>query len=221
GPLLAVAALSDRLPPARRAWLLDAAPRVRLADVEVAGRGGGPLRLEGRLEGLAFAAVGRAPGVEGVTGTFHGDAQGWQLALDPQAPLRLDWPAGFGEVHQVRLDGHVLGWREGAGWRIASPAPPVRGADYAAGPPGGVRFAGDGSRPWIDLAAELEPSPLPVAKRFWLRRSMPEGAVRWLDMALEAGTLREGRALVSGDLDDWPFTGHDGLFEARGRIEQG
>ncbi len=221
GPLLAVAALSDRLPPARRAWLLDAAPRVRLADVEVAGRGGGPLRLEGRLEGLAFAAVGRAPGVEGVTGTFHGDAQGWQLALDPQAPLRLDWPAGFGEVHQVRLDGHVLGWREGAGWRIASPALHVRGEDYGADLRGGLWFQGDGSRPWIDLAAELEPSPLPVAKRFWLRRSMPEGAVRWLDMALEAGTLREGRALVSGDLDDWPFTGHDGLFEARGRIEQG
>ncbi|MBB6063896.1 uncharacterized protein (TIGR02099 family) [Pseudoxanthomonas broegbernensis] len=220
-PLLALAALGDRLPVPRRAWLLDAAPRLRVSALEVAGERGGALRLSGHLDGVAFAAVGDAPGLDGLAGAFEGDAQGWQLALDPDAALRVDWPHGFGVVHEVQLDGRLLGWREGQGWRIGTPGLRIRGQDYGARLRGGLWFQGDGSRPWIDVAAELDDAPVPAAKKFWLRHSMPQAAVQWLDMALEDGSVRQGRALVSGDLDDWPFTDRNGLFEAQARIEGG
>src|SRR5690606_8936362 len=220
-PLLAAAALSDRLPEARRAWLLQAAPRVRLARLELAGERGGPLRVEGRREGLGFAAVDRAPGLEGLSGDFEGDASGVHLALDAGSPLRFDWPTGFGVPHEVRLDGHVLAWREGAGWQVGTPDLSIRASDYGARVRGGLHFQGDGTRPWMDVAAELDDAAVPSAKKFWLRRSMPPAAVQWLDMALEDGTVRDGRALVAGDLDDWPFVGRNGLFDARGRIEGG
>lgn len=220
-PLLALAALSDRLPAARRAWLLQAAPRLQVSALELAGERDGPLRLQGRLDGLAFASVGNSPGMAGLAGRFDGDGQGWELALDPDSTLRLDWPHGFGVVHEVTLDGSVLGWREGAGWQVATPALHVRGQDYGAQVRGGLWFQSDGSRPWIDLAAELDDAAVPAAKKFWLRHSMPPAAVRWLDMALEDGSVRDGRALVSGDLDDWPFTHRNGLFEARARIAGG
>ena len=220
-PLLAVAALSDRLPPARRAWLLDAAPRARLSALELAGERGGQLRLQGRLEGVGFAAVGRSPGVEGLAGSFEGDTGGAHLALDAATPLRLDWPGGFGVTHEVRLDGHLVLWREGAGWQVGTPALSIRASDYGAHVRGAMHFQGDGTRPWLDVAAELDDAAVPAAKKFWLRQSMPPAAVQWLDMALEDGTVREGRALVAGDLDDWPFTGRNGLFDARARIEGG
>ena len=221
GPLLGVLALSDRLPDARRAWLLDAAPRARLAALELAGRRDGPLRLQGRLEGVGFAAVGRAPGLEGLGGSFEGDGEGLHLALDPGTSLRLDWPGGFGVAHEVRLDGHVMAWRDGAGWQVGTPDLAIRASDYGARIRGGLRFQGDGTRPWMDVAAELDDAAVPAAKKFWLRQSMPPAAVKWLDMALEDGTVREGRALVAGDLDDWPFVERNGLFDARGRIEDG
>src|SRR5690606_39788444 len=75
--------------------------------------------------------------------------------------------------------------------------------------------------PILDVAAELDDAAVPAAKKFWLRQSMPPAAVQWLDMALEDGVVRDGRALVAGDLDDWPFVHDNGLFDARGRIEDG
>ena len=188
---------------------------------ELAGQRGGPLRLQGRLEGVGFAAAGRSPGLEGLAGSFQGDAGAIHLALDPATPLRLDWPGCFGVTHEVRLDGHLLAWREGAGWQVGTPSLSIRASDYGAHVRGGMHFQGDGTRPWLDVAAEVDDAAVPAAKRFWLRQSMPPAAVQWLDMALEDGTVREGRAIVAGDLDDWPFTGRNGVFDARARIEDG
>ena len=42
-----------------------------------------------------------------------------------------------------------------------------------------------------------------------------------VDMALVDGTVSGGQGLAVGDLDDWPFTGHDGRFEASGHIVDG
>ena len=53
-------------------------------------------------------------------GAFNGDADGFDVQLDPGAALRFDWPSGFGVVHAIKLDGRIGGWREGKGWRIAS-----------------------------------------------------------------------------------------------------
>ncbi|WP_162201782.1 YhdP family protein [Pseudoxanthomonas suwonensis] len=220
-PLLALAALSDRLPDARRAWLLDAAPRARLTGLQLAGERGGAMRVQGRLEGVGFAAIGRAPGMEGLAGAFEGDASGIHLALDRATPLRFDWPGGFGVPHEVRLDGHLMAWREGAGWQVGTPDLAIRASDYGARVRGGLHFQGDGTRPWMDVAAELDDAAVPAAKKFWLRQSMPPAAVQWLDMALEDGLVRGGRAVVAGDLDDWPFVHNNGLFDARGRIEGG
>src|SRR5690606_8312856 len=47
----------------------------------------------------------------------------------------------------------------------------------------------------------------------------------WLDTALVDGRVVDGRAVVSGDLDDWPFRAGErgraakGLFEANGRLD--
>ncbi len=104
-PLLAIAALGEGLSPALRGWITRAAPGAELSGLEVAGVRGGTMRMRGRLERVAFAAVGDAPGIDGPAGAFEGDGQGWQLALDPHSALRFDWPSGFGVVHELKLDG--------------------------------------------------------------------------------------------------------------------
>lgn len=220
-PLFAVLALSDFVEPGLRRWLIDARPDARASQLSLSGRRGGPLRAQGHLDGVAFASVGDAPGIDGLAGEFSGDADGFALMLDPKARLRFDWPRGFGVVHDVALNGRIAGWREGAGWRFATPALRVQGKDYAADARGGLWFQGDGTRPWIDIAAELDEAPISVAKGFWIHHRMPVAAVEWLNTALVDGDLQHGRALVSGDLDDWPFTGHNGRFEATGHIVDG
>ena len=220
-PLFAVLGLSDRIEPDLRDWLARARPGARLARLSLAGRRGGPMRGEGVLRDISFRPVGHAPGLSGLAGTFEGDAEGFRLALDPQASMRFDWPSGFGVAHDMRLRGDVVGWREGAGWRIGTTALHVQGRDYAADVRGGMWFQGDGTRPWIDLAADLADAPVQAAKGFWIHHKMSEAAVDWLNAALVGGHVRGGRAIVSGDLDDWPFVQRDGRFEATGHIDGG
>ena len=221
GPLLRVAALSNALPVDVRHWLYRAAPTLRLGTVDVAGQPGGPLHGQGEVRELAFAAVGNSPGVSGLGGAFAGDEQAVALTLRPNRTMRFDWPSGFGVLHEMTLDGQAVAWREGAGWRVATPALRVVGRDYAANVRGGLWFQGDGTRPWISLAAQLDDGPLTAAKGFWVRSKMSAAAVQWLDDALVGGQLRDGSALAVGDLDDWPFGDNNGRFQAGGRIDGG
>ena len=218
GPLFALLALSDRVPEDLRRWLRDTHPQASLREVTVAGVRGARLRFGGQVEQLGFAAVGDAPGLAGLAGTFEGDARGLRFRFDPARPLRFDWPRGFGVVHTVALRGEADAWREGAGWRVATPALRVDGAGYGAEVRGGLWFQNDGTLPWIDLAADLDETRVPVAKGFWIRYLMPEAALHWLDTALVDGRVQQGRAIVSGDLDDWPFDSHNGRFEANAHI---
>ncbi|HEY0860578.1 MAG TPA: YhdP family protein [Pseudoxanthomonas sp.] len=220
-PLVQVLALSERVAPGLRRWLLAARPRAALQRIEIAGRRGGPVHARARIDSVGFDPVDNAPGLDGLAGAFDGDADGFDLQLDPGAALRFNWPRGFGVVHDVRLDGRIGGWREGKGWRFATPALRVDGNGYAATARGGLWWQGDGSRPWIDIAANIDEATLPAAKGFWIHYLMPKTVVEWLDMALVSGHLSNGRALVSGDLDEWPFDKRNGRFEANAHITNG
>lgn len=218
GPLLEVAALSDHMTPGLRQWLLSAKPHAVLERVEVAGVRNGALQARAHIAGLGFLPVGKAPGVQGLGGELDGDTNGFALRFDPGATVSFDWPRGFGVVHTMKLRGEIDGWREGEGWRVGTAALRIDGDGFGANTRGGLWWQGDGTRPWIDVAAELDATALPVAKGFWLRENMPPPAIRWLDAALVGGQLQNGRVIVSGDLDHWPFRDRNGLFRADAHI---
>ncbi|PPU93596.1 YhdP family protein [Xanthomonas albilineans] len=218
-PLIAMAALSDRLSPGLRSWLQIARPHAQLTQVALTGTPGGPLYGQGQLTELAFAPAGQSPGVSGLRGRFEGDAQGGQLVLDASSPVRVDWPSGFGVVHQVQLAGRIVAFRDHDGLRVATPGLRVQGTDYGADVRGGLCFQHDGSRPWIDLAADVQDAPVVVAKKFWVHSKMSKALTDWLDAALQGGRVHDGHVLISGDLDDWPFVEHDGRFEATAQLQ--
>ncbi len=220
-PLFSLMGLSDRVDPGLRRWLSQAKPGARLARVTLIGSRTAGMRAQGRLEGISFHAIGHSPGLNGLAGEFVGDEQGFALKLDPKTAFRFDWPTGFGVVHEARLEGSLAGWREGAGWRVGTSSLRIRGKDFGVQARGGLWFQGDGTRPWIDIAADIDETPVFAAKGFWIHDKMSKAAVDWLNRALVGGKVRNGRAIVSGDLDDWPFTRNNGRFEAVARIEGG
>jgi uncharacterized protein (TIGR02099 family) len=223
-PLFAVAALSDRLNPAVRRWLLKARPGAVLQNVVASGERGGAVMVRADVRDLGIAAVGKSPGVHGMAGRLRGDANGLAFDFDPQANTRFDWPHGFGPAHDIRLRGQIGGWREGAGWQVATSGLRIDGTNYGADLRGGLRFQGDGTRPYIDIAADLDDAQAQTAKRFWSERVFPTSLVKWFEMALLGGQVRNGRAVIAGDLDDWPFVARDGqpargVFDARATLQ--
>ncbi|KGQ20710.1 putative exported protein [Lysobacter dokdonensis DS-58] len=219
GPLLAASALSDRMDAGLRRWILLAKPQAVLERVEVVGMHAGALQAHGTVSGVGFAPVGNSPGLRKLAGEVIGDADGLVFTANPQSTVDFDWPAGFAMVHPVTLTGQIALWREGAGWRVGTDSIRVRGRDFGVHARGGVWFQNDGTRPWIDIATDIDATTLPTGKGFLVRHLMPDATEHWLDMALVGGGLKNGRAIVSGDLDDWPFLHNDGLFRADAELD--
>jgi len=220
-PLLRLATLSHYVDEGLRHWLYQAKPQLRFNNVDIAAQPGQHTWAQGELAEMAFVPSGHAPGLSGLRGTFEGDQHGLALHLQASDTVRFDWPSGFGVLHEVQLEGTVAIWREGKGTHISTPVLRVTGSDYAADVRGGLHFQGDGTRPWIGMAARLDNAPMTAAKRFWVRSQMSQAAIDWLDAALVDGEVHGGLGLAVGDLDDWPFEKHNGRFEARGQIVNG
>lgn len=218
-PLLAAAALSDRMDAGLRRWILLAKPTAVLERVALVGRRGGALHANGNVSGVGFAPVGTAPGLHRLAGAVTGDADGFVFTPDPRTQMAFDWPTGFAVVHPVTLSGAIAGWREGAGWRVGFDDLHIAGKNFGVRARGGMWFQNDGTRPWIDVAADLDDTEVIAAKGFLVRHLMADGTEHWLDTALVGGKLVNGRAVVSGDLDDWPFLHDNGLFRADGDLQ--
>jgi uncharacterized protein (TIGR02099 family) len=213
-PLLQLLALGDGLPAGTRGWLLASSAGAVLEDVDVRGDLGGALSASARIQGLQFAPVGNSPGMRGVGGWLQGDADGLRLRFDPQATFAFDWPAGFGVVHEFKADGDAVAWRDGNGWSVRTPGLALVNPDLQVKVRGGMGFPGDGTRPRIDLAADLGDARVALAHGFWVHHLMPKSTVQWLDAALRGGSLHDIHAVVAGDLDDWPFRTEGGRHGA-------
>lgn len=225
-PLLQVVALGDVLPERLRRWAGATLPDARLQNVEVSFLRGGRWRARARISDVHFDPAGSAPGLRGVAGWLQADQDGARLRFDPGARMTFDWPAGFGVAHVFALDGEAVLWRDGDGWTVRTPGLSIQGDVLRLHARGGIGFANDGTRPRLDIAADIGDVPLMAARGFWIHHLMPKATIQWLDMALQGGTLRAVHAVVAGDLDDWPFRSEPGLagagvFRADAHVEDG
>ena len=216
-PLAALLSLSDRLSPRLRLFLAQTNPQARLQRLHVEGWRDGPVRGSATVSGLALQPVGQRPGVSGVSGQLQFDENGGVLRLDP-APLHLRWPAGLRQSLDLHLEGTLALWRDGRGWTLGTHGLRVIGEDLGIAARLQLGFQGDGTKPTLDVAANLDPSSVVTAKRFWLLHRMSPKTIAWLDRALVSGTVTQGRVAIGGDLDGWPFHGNDGAFDARAHL---
>lgn len=217
-PVRALLPLSDQLPEGLRRWLYRAAPEGHLYDVRVAGWRDGRVSGQLRLDGVGWQPAGTTPGLHGAAGVAVFDERGGVLRLG-DGGLVFDWPAGFGPALPITATGSFAWWREGGEWAFGSTGLRIVGEDYAASARVEVRTV-EGRRPRLDIAAALDDADFVAAKRFWVRHKMPPATVEWLDTALVEGRVRNGRAVVGGELGDWPFANRHGRFDARASVRE-
>jgi uncharacterized protein (TIGR02099 family) len=218
GAAAALATLSASVPPGLRRWLLEAAPNGELHDVQLQGEAG-RWRAAAALESAGWAAHAGRPGLTGLSGKASFDQDGGVFRLGP-APLRFDW-AKFRQPLEFELAGTLGWWRNHASWTIGASGLRVRGEDFGALARMELQFQGDGTRPRMDLAAQVDTTPVVAARKFWVVGKMPAATIDWLDRALTQGSIEQGRAVLAGDLDLWPFRNGQGRFDAQARLQQG
>lgn len=216
-PLASLLSLTRELPAGLRGFLARSQPSAVLHDVQMSRGVGGRLRGSLRVESLSLQAAGTRPGFSGLSGRIRFDQDGGVMRVEP-TPVRFEWPAEFRDALDVRLSGTLGLWRRDQDWVFGATGFGIDGEGYDARARFEIALQADGSKPTLDLAADLAPADFDVAKKFWLRGKMPKPAVDWLDLALVQGEVIGGRIAIGGDLDDWPFRNKGGAFDARAQI---
>jgi len=218
-PVGALAMLMPGAPDGLRHWLYLAHPRGMLDDVALRWSNADDYDLRASLRDGEADDAGFAPGIEHLDLDAIGDAQSTLLQLPAQA-MHVAMPKVFRRPFALsRLGGDVVVRRtEDGPWRIETDRLLFDGEGYGGELRGGVELA-SGHRPFLDLYAATSHGEVPAAKLFWPVNVMPPSAVAWLDRALVAGQLVDGRVAIRGDLADWPFHNHAGYFVARGEVD--
>ncbi|MCX7033436.1 MAG: YhdP family protein [Arenimonas sp.] len=216
-PARALATLSPSVPAGLREWLLEAAPDGELDNVRIDGQDG-TWAGSARLKAVGWLPYGSRPGVQGLAGSAAFDQSGGVFKLG-SGPVRFDWPS-FRQPLHVRVGGTLGWWRSGGLWTVGASGLRIRGDDFGVLARAELLFQGPGRKPRLDLAAEVDPTTVQAAKKFWVVGKMPPATIDWLDNALKEGTVELGRAALGGELADWPFREGQGRFDARARVVQ-
>lgn len=212
-PIAAILSLSDRVPDPMRRFLQQSGPQAVLRNVVINGTRGGSMHGSMVVSTLSLQANGQRPGLSGLAGRIRFDERGGVMRLDA-SPVHIAWPVALRQPVDARLSGTLALWRAGPGWTMGSNGLRLQGEDFGVVLRTQLGFQGDGTKPTLDLAANLDPATFATAKKFWILHKMPPSTVRWLDDALINGSITDGRIAIGGDLDDWPFRNHGGSFEA-------
>ncbi|HET7663144.1 MAG TPA: YhdP family protein [Rhodanobacteraceae bacterium] len=220
GGWLALGALLPQLPLSTSHWLVNADPHVRLESARVHwSKAQGITLLDARFDHLGFAAADKRPGVDHLYGELRGDAEAISLHL-PEQSLTLDYRPMFRWPFQLSaVGGNAVVWREaGDGWSIGSDGIDFTGKGIKGQVRGSVRLPSDDGAPVLNLYASLAHGDIAQAKQFWPVDAMSRGTVDWLDHGLVAGSIDNASVIMHGSMADWPFTDHQGRFEAHADI---
>jgi uncharacterized protein (TIGR02099 family) len=216
-PAFTLLSLTDRLPEGLRQWLVQASPTAQLNDVDLQGSRDGPWKGSVIVSNLNIEPAGNRPGLHGLNGRLQMDGQGGVFEIDPK-PIQMLWPVGLRQNLDLTLNGNLAFWRDAESWTVGTSALQISGPDIQLKTRFQMGFQGDGTSPTLDLAADLQPVTFTQAKKFWILHKMPPSTIKWLDDALIKGDVLNGRIVMAGDLDDWPFRNKEGVFDARARI---
>jgi uncharacterized protein (TIGR02099 family) len=209
-----VAMLAEATPQRLRQWLYNGIPRGTIEGLDLRWSNKDDFDVDAAFSGFSAHTDDAIPGVDPLSARLRGDAQGLLLEV-PEQPTRVVYAKAFRKPFELsRFGGDIVAWKDENDWRVETHQFDIESTNYAVSLRGGLRMQGDGSRPLLDLAADVTRGNVDVAKLFWPTNTMPASAVSWLDRSLEAGEIVSGRAIIRGDLDSWPFDDNTGRFDA-------
>jgi uncharacterized protein (TIGR02099 family) len=182
---------------------------------------GWPLVASGSLQfdQLSLQSTGRVPGLAGLSGKLILDGDKGRIQLTTENAF-VSIPGVFRSSLPIAAATGTLHWRRVAEqWELDFPDLSLETV--------GVRAAGrflmrlgDATKPFLDINMQVRGGAIENASRFWPINKFKPKLITWLDRALVGGELRSGAVVLYGDMDDWPFLGHQGRFEAQADIEQ-
>ena len=203
------------LPPEPRQQIEALMPRgeVRNMDLTLSGIGSDELRYaaSAELSDVGFDAVGRMPGIRGLSARVRADMSGGRVEMRSEnlSLLLFDYLS-----EPVVLDsalGTIIWRRSGDRTTVLSDNISLNNGDIQSQTNVQITIDGDAA-PEIDLASEWSLTDLGSAKRYIPEKVLSEKLYRWFQDALLSGSISNGRTRLYGPLDKFPFDNGEGRF---------
>jgi uncharacterized protein (TIGR02099 family) len=178
------------------------------------------LQVQAKFHDVGFAAVGRAPGLRGLSGRIAGNERGGQVNIDTRTAV-FTWPAQLPLPVDLDTLKATLYWkRTDEEFLIATPDWEMKNRDAAVR--GKVAWAepADGSSPVLTLAGTVENGNVANTHNYFPRGIIAPPALAWLDRAFVAGRLSRADVVLRGPIRHFPFRDGSGLFLARCALER-
>lgn len=174
--------------------------------------------LRTRFRDLGFAAFEGWPALAGADGALVANADSAHLALDSRG-LVLNDPARFrAPLELERAVVQAYGARDAGGWRLDVPRFALRNPDLDVHGRLALSAAAGGT-PYLDLRAALREGDVRAVRRYLPAPLMPQRVVEWLDRALAAGRIHDGRVSFRGPTSAFPAPGGEAHFEAEFAVD--
>ncbi|MXR37439.1 TIGR02099 family protein [Neisseriaceae bacterium B2N2-7] len=179
------------------------------------------LHVSGEFDNLGWHTFGAFPGVAGgFAGKVALSEAGGELTLNGKG-VKIDAPELFAYPWQLKQAKGTLTWARTAKgfWQVTLPGFDLATEDFSGQVDGTLQIHPDGAL-LADLKAAVPEVPLVRVVRY-LPDSLGKETLSWLQTSLSAGTGREVKAVLKGDLRAFPFPyGKGGSFDLDARLKQ-
>lgn len=172
--------------------------------------------LRGDFLDLQSAPVGDVPGVQGLSGNFSASHSFIRADVSGQDG-ELSWGDAFDRAmpyQQLQTRLQII--KQEQHWQVRVPQLTLRHPDIALD----AQLLLDlGERPSMQLLGELRGVPVKDAKYYFPRYHMPKTVIDYLTPALVSGQVPSARVLWAGEFSEYPYSQHNGIFQALAQIE--
>lgn len=154
-----------------------------------------------------------------LTGSFH--LEGHQGSLTINSPtLTIQEPRLFLEAFSLHRCHMALEFNQSEeGWTLLGKSVKAQYAGVPIEAEFNAEFSPDKAKPTVDAYVHIDPIELSQAKSLLPKAWMNPALVQWLDTALVSGKAQSTAMVLRGDLQDFPFDHHEGVFEVYSELD--
>ncbi|MGB1298196.1 MAG: YhdP family protein [Psychrobium sp.] len=176
------------------------------------------LQYRGRLTDFSMVNVDGIPGVKPLTAVFEGSDNAGSVTIEA-GEQRLDFGRYFKAPIALNKLNTELNWQLQEGvFTLASPMTQLANDDLSTAIAWQLQFA-DGHAPTLSLLGDAKLSDAKQAQYYLPHVVLSDELVDYLSGAIKAGHSDNVKLLWQGNVEHFPYTAHQGIFEVNALVK--
>jgi len=168
--------------------------------------------ISAKVDNLSLNSIENIPGLKGVSGEVFSNQQSGVLAINTKN-AELDYKEILPATISIdNLVGDIEWIRNKTGWIFSSNKIKASNADASIEASFDLNIPDNGVSPYIDLQANIDKGQANAVFKYLPISIMKGNFKQWMEGALINGDIENGKIILHGRLDEFPYKEHQGVF---------